>query len=106
MEWASLAWTAIALGSGARKRASSRRGQDEEQRSWQTRLNLQLPELGGLSIVAVLRNGEFALRFEASAQTAEKIRAETKNLQNRFEAAGLTLASSLVVVNAEQVNVT
>jgi len=81
-------------------------GQDEEQRSWQTRLNLQLPELGGLSIVAVLRNGEFALRFEASAQTAEKIRAETKNLQNRFEAAGLTLASSLVVVNAEQVNVT
>ncbi|MEN9657067.1 MAG: hypothetical protein RL571_532 [Pseudomonadota bacterium] len=81
-------------------------GQDEEQRSWQTRLNLQLPELGGLNIVAVLRNGEFALRFEASAQTAEKIRAETKNLQNRFEAAGLTLASSLVVVNAEQVNVT
>ncbi|MDW5417311.1 flagellar hook-length control protein FliK [Iodobacter sp. CM08] len=82
------------------------RGQDEEQRSWQTRLNLQLPELGGLNIVAVLHNGEFALRFEASAQTAEKIRAETKNLQNRFEAAGLTLASSLVVVNAESVNVT
>ncbi|WP_293932468.1 flagellar hook-length control protein FliK [Iodobacter sp.] len=82
------------------------RGQDEEQRSWQTRLNLQLPALGGLNIVAVLHNGEFALRFEASAQTAEKIRAETKNLQNRFEAAGLTLASSLVVVNAESVNVT
>ncbi|AMC33688.1 flagellar hook-length control protein FliK [Janthinobacterium sp. B9-8] len=81
-------------------------GQDEAPRSWQSRLDLQLPHLGDIGIVAVLRNGEFSLRFEASSETAEKIRAETTALQNRFEAAGLTLASSQVVVNAEPMNVT
>ncbi|MBY0446695.1 MAG: flagellar hook-length control protein FliK [Burkholderiales bacterium] len=79
-------------------------GQDEAQRSWQSRMDLQLPNLGDVGIVAVLRNGEFALRFEASPETAEKIRAETQSLQNRFEAAGLTLVSSQVVT-AEPVNV-
>ncbi|STQ90589.1 flagellar hook-length control protein FliK [Iodobacter fluviatilis] len=79
--------------------------QEEMQRSWQSRMDLQLPNLGDVGIVAVLRNGEFSLRFEASAETADKIRAETKSLQNRFEAAGLTLVSSQVV-NAGSVNVT
>jgi hypothetical protein len=83
----------------------ARSGQNEVQRSWQSRMDLQLPNLGDVGIVAVLRNGEFALRFEASPATAEKIRAETQSLQNRFEAAGLTLVSSQVVA-AEPVNVT
>jgi hypothetical protein len=78
---------------------------DKVQRSWQSRMDLQLPNLGDVGIVAVLRNGEFSLRFEASPETAEKIRAETQSLQNRFEAAGLTLVSSQVVA-AESVNVT
>lgn len=80
--------------------------QDETQRSWQTRMDLQLPQLGDIGIVAVMRNGEFSLRFEASAKAAEKIRAETSNLQHQFEAAGLTLVSSQVVVNAGPVDVT
>ncbi|WP_164521428.1 flagellar hook-length control protein FliK [Iodobacter ciconiae] len=71
--------------------------QDEIQRGWQSRMDLQLPNLGNVGIVAVLRGGEFALRFEASAETADKILAETQSLQNRFEAAGLTLVSSQVV---------
>ncbi|MGL4604062.1 MAG: flagellar hook-length control protein FliK, partial [Iodobacter sp.] len=80
--------------------------QDETQRSWQTRMDLQLPQLGDIGIVAVMRNGEFSLRFEASAKAAEKIRAETIHLQQQFEAAGLTLVSSQVVVNAGPVDVT
>ncbi len=89
----------------AENEREARSGQDEVQRSWQSRMDLQLPNLGDVGIVAVLRNGEFVLRFEASPETAEKIRAETPSLQSRFEAAGLTLVSSQVVT-AEPVNVT
>lgn len=69
----------------------------EPVRVWQTRLDLNLPRLGSVTVVANLRNGQFDLRFEAQdPATISLLQAKQPVLADRFAAAGLPLTSSLV----------
>lgn len=69
----------------------------EPVRVWQTRLDLNLPRLGAVSVVANLRNGQFDLRFEAQdPATINLLQTSQPVLADRFAAAGLPLISSLV----------
>ncbi|BCL75355.1 hypothetical protein JHS3_10910 [Jeongeupia sp. HS-3] len=69
---------------------------------WQTRLDLDLPRLGAVSVQAELRNGQFSLRFiSAEADTRAAISAGQSALQARFAAAGLALAGTPAVVAGE-----
>lgn len=69
----------------------------EPVRVWQTRLDLNLPRLGAVSVVANLRNGQFDLRFEAQdPATISLLQTKQPVLADRFAAAGLPLTSSLV----------
>jgi hypothetical protein len=64
---------------------------------WQTRLQLDLPKLGALDVVAQLQQGQFKLRFSAANQaTLQLLREQQPELMRRFEAAGLQLISSQV----------
>ncbi|MBS1156169.1 MAG: flagellar hook-length control protein FliK [Proteobacteria bacterium] len=69
----------------------------EPVRVWQTRLDLNLPRLGSVTVVANLRSGQFDLRFEAQdPATISLLQAKQPVLADRFAAAGLPLTSSLV----------
>ncbi|WP_157670906.1 flagellar hook-length control protein FliK [Chitinibacter sp. GC72] len=64
---------------------------------WQTRLNLDLPKLGALGVVAQLQQGQFRLRFQAASETtAQTLREQQAELMRRFEAAGLQLVGTQV----------
>lgn len=66
-------------------------------RVWQTRLDLNLPRLGQLGVSAVLRDGQFSLRFEAeNPDTVALLQQYQIELSGRFDAAGLKLASTQV----------
>ncbi|SFM98663.1 hook-length control protein FliK [Formivibrio citricus] len=69
----------------------------EPQRTWQTRLDMNLPRLGEVGVVATLRGGQFTLRFEASNEnTVSLLQRSQSILAGRFEAAGLLLVMSQV----------
>ncbi|WP_348945365.1 flagellar hook-length control protein FliK [Chitinibacter sp. FCG-7] len=64
---------------------------------WQTRLNLDLPKLGALGVVAQLQQGQFRLRFQATSEaTVQTLREQQAELMRRFEAAGLQLVATQV----------
>ncbi|GHD61080.1 flagellar hook-length control protein FliK [Jeongeupia chitinilytica] len=66
---------------------------------WQTRLDLTLPRLGAVSVVAELHQGQFSLRFVSpEPSTRLAISAGQTALRARFEAAGLSLAGTPTVV--------
>ncbi|WP_027468036.1 flagellar hook-length control protein FliK [Deefgea rivuli] len=68
-----------------------------EQRQWQTKLDLTLPKLGEVGVVATMVQGQFSLRFNAvDEKTAALIKTHQADLMQRFEAAGLTLVKSQV----------
>lgn len=68
-----------------------------EQRQWQTKLDLTLPKLGAVGVVATMVQGQFSLRFNAvDEQTAALLQLHQADLMQRFEAAGLTLVKSQV----------
>ena len=68
-----------------------------EQRQWQTKLELTLPKLGALGVVATMVQGQFSLRFNAvDEKTVSLIQTHRVDLMQRFEAAGLTLVKSQV----------
>nr|WP_314899468.1 flagellar hook-length control protein FliK [uncultured Deefgea sp.] len=68
-----------------------------EQRQWQTKLDLTLPKLGELGVVATMVNGQFSLRFKAmDEKTASLIKQHQPDLLQRFEAAGLSLIQSRI----------
>lgn len=68
-----------------------------EQRQWQTKLDLNLPKLGELGVVATLVQGQFSLRFHAvDEKTAALIKTHQADLMQRFAAAGLSLVKSQV----------
>ncbi len=68
-----------------------------EQRQWQTKLELTLPKLGELGVVATMVQGQFSLRFNAvDENTAALIKRHQTDLMQRFEAAGLTLVKAQV----------
>lgn len=70
---------------------------------WKTHLNLDLPRMGQLGVVASLRNGQFSLQFEAGkAETVAALQQNQNLLLNRFSAAGLSLVSSLVCQHVEE----
>jgi hypothetical protein len=70
---------------------------EQEQQQWQTRLALDLPNLGALGVVAQLQQGQFRLRFQASSEaTLQLLRDQQPELMRRFEAAGLTLVATQV----------
>jgi hypothetical protein len=70
---------------------------EQEQQQWQTRLALDLPNLGALGVVAQLQQGQFKLRFQASSEaTLQLLRDQQPELMRRFEAAGLTLVATQV----------
>ncbi len=69
----------------------------EPQRVWQTRLDMSLPRLGDVGVVASMRGGQFTLRFEAgNEETVSLLRKNQSELAGRFEAAGLPLLMSQV----------
>lgn len=66
-------------------------------RVWQTRLDLNLPRLGQLGVSAMLRDGQFSLRFEAeNPETVALLQQYQTELSGRFDAAGLKLVSTQV----------
>ncbi|MBM9888101.1 MULTISPECIES: flagellar hook-length control protein FliK [Deefgea] len=68
-----------------------------EQRQWQTSLDLALPKLGAVGVVATMVQGQFSLNFKAAdEQTAALIKTHQADLMQRFEAAGLSLIKSQV----------
>lgn len=74
-------------------------------RVWQTRLDLDLPHLGAVGVVASLRDGQFSLRFEAQdSTTVETLKNKQAILAERFDAAGLALASTLVMRHDQENN--
>lgn len=75
----------------------------DAERLWQTRLDLTLPNLGELGVVAVLREGQFSLRFEATdPDTVALLQEKQAILPGRFEAAGLNLAATQVVHHVDE----
>ena len=68
-----------------------------EQRQWQTKLDLTLPKLGAVGVVATMVQGQFSLRFNAvDQQTVALLKQHQADLLQRFEAAGLNLVQSQV----------
>ncbi|QLI80123.1 flagellar hook-length control protein FliK [Chitinibacter fontanus] len=64
---------------------------------WQTSLQLSLPRLGELGVIAQLKPDGFHLRFQAlNESTLNLLKAQQPALLARFEAAGLKLSSALV----------
>ncbi|WP_035054084.1 flagellar hook-length control protein FliK [Andreprevotia chitinilytica] len=62
---------------------------------WQSRLDLELPNLGKLAIQTDLYQGRFSLRFEASNPDAlAQLQAGQDKLGSQFAAAGLALAAA------------
>jgi hypothetical protein len=73
---------------GARRESS-----DEETSHWHTRLNLQLPSLGGVSAKLAFVNGAIQLDIAAeSPASADRMRNAQSSLAERFSSSGLTLA--------------
>lgn len=66
----------------------------DEDRVWQTRLDLALPKLGELGVTATLRDQQFQLRFASdNPQTQALLQANLRLLGEHFAAAGLNLTS-------------
>lgn len=77
--------------------------QSEPVQVWQTRLDMNLPHLGQVGVVASLREGRFYLNFEAeNAQTRDRLQRGQPILMDRFAAAGLSLESTQVQRYAEK----
>ncbi|WP_432720423.1 flagellar hook-length control protein FliK [Jeongeupia wiesaeckerbachi] len=75
---------------------------EQATRRWQTRLDLTLPRLGAVSVLAELHQGQFSLRFVSpQPETRAAISAWQPVLQARFAAAGLALAGTPAVVSGE-----
>lgn len=75
----------------------------EAAQTWQTRLDMDLPRLGRVSVVARLRDGRFLLDFHAeTVQTQQTLQRGQQNLIDRFEVAGLSLESVQVQRYAEK----
>lgn len=68
-------------------------GTEEEASHWHTRLNLQLPALGGVNAKLAFLNGTIQLDISAdSAASAERMRNAQTALADRFAASGLSLS--------------
>ncbi|TJZ74035.1 flagellar hook-length control protein FliK [Chitiniphilus eburneus] len=75
---------------------------DTEAQRWQTRLDLDLPNLGGVSIIATLYEGQFNLQFSAERpDTVARLRDHQSQLGRQFDAAGLTLGVTQFEVGQE-----
>lgn len=73
---------------------AAHRGDDEQEAaSWHTRLNLQLPSLGGVNAKLAFVNGTIQLDIAAeSAASVDRMRSAQAALAERFAASGLSLA--------------
>lgn len=68
-------------------------GAEEESPHWHTRLNLQLPALGGVNAKLAFLNGTIQLDISAeNAASAERMRRAQAALADRFAASGLALS--------------
>lgn len=77
----------------------------DAQQVWQTRLDLDLPRLGSIGVSATLRAGQFSLRFEAgSTETVALLRSSLSQLADRFELAGLHLATTQVHHHVDEID--
>ena len=73
--------------------AARREGGEEETAHWHTRLNLELPSLGGVSAKLAFVNGAIQLDIAAdSAISADRMRNAQASLAERFASSGLTLS--------------
>jgi hypothetical protein len=73
--------------------AARREGGEEEASHWHTRLNLELPSLGGVSAKLAFVNGAIQLDIAAdSAISADRMRNAQASLAERFASSGLTLS--------------
>lgn len=76
---------------------------DASARSWQTRLDMKLPNLGDVGVTAVLYQGQFRLRFAAeSIQTQQLLQQHLGDLSGQFSAAGLNLAAANVTRSLDE----
>jgi len=73
--------------------AARREGGEEEAAHWHTRLNLELPSLGGVSAKLAFVNGAIHLDIAAeNAISADRMRNAQASLAERFASSGLTLS--------------
>lgn len=97
--WQGQAWQGQPLRWEVEEDRSGRSPDDPAaQTVWHTRLALDLPRLGSVEALVRLTNRtkvDVSFRV-ASSDTAERIQGETTRLRNRFDAAGLELASQQV----------
>ena len=78
---------------------------NDASRVWQTQLDLDLPHLGAVEIMASLRGGQFSLHFKAQdSMTVETLKNKQSLLVERFDAAGLSLISSSVMQHDQETN--
>lgn len=67
---------------------------DQEASTWHTRLNLQLPSLGGVHAKLAFVNGTVQVDIAADQQqSADRMQGARQTLAERFAASGLTLAA-------------
>lgn len=90
--WQGQVWPGQEMKWEIEEEASRRQEGEQEATHWHTRLNLQLPSLGGVSAKLAFVNGSIQLDIAAdNAVSVERLRNAQASLAERFEASGLTL---------------
>ncbi|MBV8465707.1 MAG: flagellar hook-length control protein FliK [Burkholderiales bacterium] len=103
--WHGQAWPGQPMRWEVEEDRSQQSGQDEPtQRSWNTRIHLDLPTLGSIDAVINLSDKtHVGVKFTVSrADTAGLIRSESDRLKTQLESAGLELVGQQVAVADEE----
>ena len=75
----------------------------EQNKVWQTRLDLSLPHMGEIGVVTIFREGKFELRFEvAKEETSQLVKQHQMLLAERFALAGLTISATQVFMSLDE----
>jgi hypothetical protein len=91
--WQGQIWPGQEMKWEIEEEAQRQRGEDSEPAHWQTRLNLQLPSLGGVNAKLAFVNGMIKIDIAADQEAgADRLRNAQEVLSQRFSASGLTLA--------------
>lgn len=91
--WQGQIWPGQEMKWEIEEEAQRRSGEEQEASHWQTRLNLQLPTLGGVNAKLAFINGVVKIDISADEEaSAGRMRDAQEALSERFAASGLTLA--------------
>lgn len=96
--WQGEVWPGQTLHWAIEEELSHHGGQQEDEApSWHTRLNLQLPVLGGVSAKLAFVNGAVQLNISAeNGESAELMKSRQTELAERFAGAGLQLSGVII----------